>query len=144
MKTMKSAKSVLAILIVCFTLAGTTSCKKEDKNAVATQKAIDPKLVGNWKTSNITINSSAIVDVTEETFKADGTGVERDFKSTGGVISDEKITTFEWSLKSEGILHVKTSNNEEGDVSYHFGNDANTKMELQLPSGQRITFGKIS
>lgn len=142
MKTMKLVKSIVAIAIVCFTLAGTTSCKKEDKQAIAPQKVIDPKLVGVWLNTITTINSNGIQNFIEQTYKADGTGIERDFTTNRGTTQNERITTFEWFVKSEGVIHVNTSNGDEGDVTYQFINTANTKMNLILPSGDNKSFGK--
>ena len=142
MKTMKLVKSIVAIVIICFTLAGTTSCKKESNDVIAPQKVIDQKLVGVWLHSTAVINGNGSQDFTEETFKADGTGIERDFTTNNGVSQDERITTFEWFVKSEGVIHVKTSNGDEDDVTYQFINSANTKMTLILPGGDNISFGK--
>ena len=143
MKTMKFTKAIMAICILCFTLAGTTSCKKEAVTAVAPQKVIDQKLVGNWSHTITVLNGNGIQDFTEETFKADGTGSERHFTSNRGVVQNERIVSFEWFVKSEGVLHIIVSNGEEGDVPYQFLNAANTKMELHLPSGQVLSFGKL-
>ncbi|MBK6274331.1 MAG: hypothetical protein IPF58_06315 [Saprospirales bacterium] len=79
MKTMKFTKAIMAICILCFTLAGTTSCKKEAITAVAPQKVIDQKLVGTWSHTIILLNEMEYRTFQEETFKADGTGSERHF-----------------------------------------------------------------
>ena len=79
MKTV--VKSIALICIAFFTLTGTTSCKKEAITAVAPQKVIDQKLVGNWSHTITVLNGNGIQDFTEETFKADGTGSERHSRS---------------------------------------------------------------
>lgn len=131
MKTMKLAKSVLAILAVCFALAGTTSCKKEDK-------LIDTNLVGSWEKIVTSINSNGVQDKHEFTFKANGTGVERKFTSNRGIISNERIETFEWFLKSPGVIHLKNSLNEEVDVNYTFIANVISILTLEFPFGEKL------
>lgn len=131
MKTIKLAKSVLAILAVCFTLAGTTSCKKEDK-------LIDTNLVGNWEKIVTSLNSNGVQDKHEFTFKANGTGVERKFTSNRGVISNERIETFVWFVKSPGVIRLKNSLNEEGDINYTFTANAVSILTLGFPFGEQL------
>lgn len=140
MKTMKFTKAIIAICILCFTLAGTTSCKREDKAPVAPQKVIDSNLLGSWEKTQTTINSNGIQNGHEFTFKANGSGVERKFTSNRGVISNERIETFEWFVKSTGVIHLKNSRNEEGDVNYTFIANAISVLTLEFPFGERINF----
>ena len=75
MKTIKLTKAIIAICILCFTLAGTTSCKKEANEAIAPQKVIDQKLVGTWSHTITVINGNGIQDFTEETFNVPNTWI---------------------------------------------------------------------
>ncbi len=140
MKTMKLAKNVLAILAVCFTLTGTTSCNKADKEEIVPQKVIDTNLVGSWEKLATSLSSNEIQNKHEFTFKANGTGVERKFTSNRGVITNDRIETFEWFVKSPGVIHLKNSLNQEADINYTFIANVVSILTLEFPFGEKINF----
>lgn len=134
-------KSILAVCIVCFTLAGTTSCKKDSLSKPNGNGNIDQNLVGAWEKQTFLGNN---VSVIQEIFNADGTGRERTFRLDDGAtaISNENISTFTWFVKSPGVIRIKNQNNEEGDVQY-FVTDNRSALRLTLPSGQQLILGQI-
>lgn len=143
MKNLNLVKNTVALLILCFTLAGTTSCKKDNINPTGNNNAnIDQRLVGKWEKQTFLGNN---VSVIEETFNANGTGTERTFDLNDGAtqISNERITTFTWFVKSSGVIRIKTQDNEEADVSY-FVTDNQSALRLTLPSGNQIIFGRVN
>ena len=101
--TTKFAKAAIAICILCFTLTGTTSCSKSKVNPAS---ATDERLIGKWEKQTFLGNN---VSVTQITFKADGTGFERTFRLDDGAteISNEKVTSFTWFVKSAGVIRIK-------------------------------------
>ena len=139
MKTIKFAKAAIAICILCFTLIGTSSCKKENLNP---SSSIDERLVGKWEKQDFLGNN---VSVTQETFNADGTGFERTFRLDDGStsITNEKTTSFTWFVKSDGVFHLKNSLNEEGDVSY-FVTDNQSAVRFTMPGGNQLIFSRIN
>ena len=121
MKTIQTttnfAKTSIAICILCFTLIGTTSCSKDKAINPNGSSNIDQNLVGKWEKQDFLGNN---VSVTQETFNADGTGLERTFDLNDGStrITNEKPSSFTWFVKSDGVFHLKNSFNEEFDVNY--------------------------
>lgn len=146
MKTMKSAKSVLAVLAVCFTLAGTTSCKKADTDSIAPQQVIDTKLVGSWEKEEDRFNAVDNENKVEFTFNVDGTGTERRFILDRGFISNQRFNQFEWTVKSPGVIHMKKSSGEEADVTYRItGNAMNTViLGFRVPTDEKLHLTKIN
>ena len=138
MKTV--VKSIALICIAFFTLTGTTSCSKD--KAINPGSNIDQNLVGKWEKQTFLGNN---VSVIQETFNADGTGSERTFRLDDGAteISNEKVTSFTWFVKSAGVIHIKNQLNEEGDVSY-FVTDNRSALRLTMPSGQQLIMGPIN
>lgn len=139
MKTMKLAKSVIAIVVLCFTLAGTTSCKK-DKLSAGT--AVDQRLLGKWEKQTFLGNNVSVIQIT---FNADGSGTERNFRLDDGAtqISDETITRFTWSPKSNGVIKIKNDSNEEGDVQF-FITESGDALRLTLPSGDQLILSRFN
>jgi hypothetical protein len=137
--TTKLAKAILAICILCFTLTSTTSCKKDKLNPTS---GIDQRLLGKWEKQTFLGNN---VSVIQETFNADGKGSERRFRLDDGAteISNEKVTSFTWFVKSAGVIHIKNQLNEEGDVSY-FVTDNRSALRLTMPSGQQLIMGPVN
>lgn len=144
MKKSNTLKSLVVLFILCSTLAGTTSCKKENigPNNVNSNSKIDQNLLGKWEKQTFLGNN---VSVIQETFNADGTGSERTFRLDDGAtqISNENITSFTWFVKGEGVIRIKNSLNEEGDVTY-FVTENKTALRLTLPTGNQIIFGRIN
>ena len=138
MKTV--VKSIALICIAFFTLTGTTSCSKD--KAINPGSNIDQNLVGKWEKQTFLGNN---VSVIQETFNADGTGSERTFRLDDGAteISNEKVTSFTWFVKSAGVIHIKNQLNEEGDVSY-FVTDNRSALRLTMPSGQQLIMGPVN
>lgn len=138
MKTV--VKSIALICIAFFTLTGTTSCSKD--KAINPGSNIDQNLVGKWEKQTFLGNN---VSVIQETFNADGTGSERTFRLDDGAteISNEKVTSFTWFVKSAGVIRIKNQLNEEGDVTY-FVTDNRSALRLTLPSGQQLIMGPIN
>jgi len=132
-------KSIATICIAFFTLAGTTSCKKDSLNPAT---SADQRLLGKWEKQTFLGNN---VSVIQETFNADGTGSERTFRLDDGAteISNEKVTSFTWFVKSAGVIRIKNQLNEEGDVSY-FVTDNRSALRLTLPSGQQLIMGPVN
>jgi hypothetical protein len=143
MKKSNTLKSLAALLILCFTLTATTSCKKEniEPNNTNNNSQIDQNLVGKWEKQTFLGNN---VSVIQETFNADGTGSERTFRLDDGAtqISNERITNFTWFVKSNGVIRIKNNLNEEGDVTYVLTTDRSA-LRLTMPSGDQLIFGKI-
>ncbi|MCC6582586.1 MAG: hypothetical protein IT271_02690 [Chitinophagales bacterium] len=138
MKTV--VKSIAAICIAFFTLTGTTSCSKD--KAINPGSNIDQNLVGRWEKQTFLGNN---VSVIQETFNADGTGAERTFRLDDGAteISNEKVTSFTWFVKSAGVIRIKNQLNEEGDVTY-FVTDNRSALRLTMPSGQQLIMGPVN
>jgi hypothetical protein len=139
MKTFKFAKAAIAICILCFILTGTTSCSKSKVNP---NSALDQRLIGKWEKQTFLGNN---VSVTQETFNANGTGTQRTFRFDDGAtqISDESISNFSWSFKSDGVIRLRNASNEEGDVQY-FITESGDVLRLTLPSGDQLISGRIN
>ncbi len=131
-------KSIATICIAFFTLAGTTSCKKDSLNPAT---SADQRLLGKWEKQTFLGNN---VSVIQETFTADGTGSERTFRLDDGAtqISNENISPFTWSPKGRGVIRLKNATGEEGDVQF-FITDSGDALRLTLPSGEQIILGRI-
>ena len=140
--TTKFAKAIIALCILCFTLTGTTSCSKDKAINPNGSSNIDQNLLGRWEKQTFLGNN---VSVIQETFNADGTGSERTFRLDDGAteISNEKVTSFTWFVKSAGVIHIKNQLNEEGDVSY-FVTDNRSALRLTMPSGQQLIMGPVN
>lgn len=143
MKNLNLVKNTVTLLILCFTLAGTTSCKKDSINPTGNNNAkIDQRLVGKWEKQNFLGNN---VSAIQETFNANGTGTERTFDLNDGAtqITNEKIVSFTWFVKSSGVIHIKTQNNDEADIAY-FVTDNQSALRLTLPNGNQIIFARLN
>ena len=139
MKTIKFAKAAIAICILCFILIGNTSCSKSKVNPTS---ATDERLIGKWKKQTFLGNN---VSVTQETFNANGTGTQRTFRLDDGAtqISNESISNFSWSFKSDGVIRLRNANNEEGDVQF-FITESGDALRLTLPSGDQLILGRVN
>jgi hypothetical protein len=136
--TIKFSKVAIAICILCFMLIGTTSCSKSKVNPTS---ATDERLIGKWEKQDFLGNN---VSVIQEVFNADGTGFERRFRLDDGStqISNETITNFTWSAKSNGVISLKV-NGEEGDVQF-FITESGDALRLTLPSGDQLILGRVN
>lgn len=141
MKTIKTIRRVVAMMVIFFAVTA-TSCKKDNAFGPNGSGSFDERIMGTWQFQEISGSGSFTqTSVFELTFSSDGSGFQETFSLGPFGQTARKRTDYSWSASANKLRLVFS--NGDNDAKYSIS-DGGGVLGITFENGNRIVYSRIN
>jgi len=139
-----SIKQIILSAIVIVTMTFAQSCGNKKTNEVNSSR--DSRLVGKWEfqqnLGSLGGTIGSVINVTQDTYNADGSGIERTFHLQSGQIRDDESKSFTWKTSGDNQIIYDFGNGGGAPIKYGFNARADA-LQLTFSNGTTQLYSKF-
>ena len=139
-----SAKQIILSAILIVIMSFTQSCSSKKANEVNSSR--DSRLIGKWEfqqnLGSLGGTIGSVINVIQDTYNEDGSGVERTFHLQSGQIRDDESKSFTWKTSGNNQIIYDFGNGGGAPIKYGF-NTREDAMQLTFSSGTTQLYSKF-